>query len=72
VQVAVGTVEQRQPVARVSAAHQALDDLLGFAGKWPVAVSEDGWVQAGDAVEDMHQAGGRIKLDLAVDDLRVF
>ena len=39
-QLAVGTVQERQPVARVSAAHQAVDDLLGFAGEWPVAVSE--------------------------------
>jgi hypothetical protein len=40
VELAVGTVEERQPVARVSAAHQAVDDLLGFPGQWPVAVSE--------------------------------
>jgi len=39
-QPAVGTVEEREAVARVSAAHQAVDDLLGFAGQRPVAVSE--------------------------------
>ena len=39
-QFAVGTVEERQAVARGSAAHQAVDDLLGFPGQRPVAVSE--------------------------------
>ena len=39
-QIAVGTVEERQTVARVSTAHQAVNDLLGLTGQRPVAVSE--------------------------------
>ena len=37
---AVGAVEQRQAMMRVPAADQAVDDLLGFPGQRPVAVSE--------------------------------
>lgn len=40
VQVAIGTVEERQAIARIAATHQAVDYLLGLPGQWPVTVSE--------------------------------